>query len=159
MAQAIKILSEVSGVRTEPPSNPVPPPSPVGTQGAPGASLLEVAKNPKARAVELLRQSAKETHSKALERLAQEISAHLTGPFDEVNNMIEKMIFRLMQEQKDEDDHKNWCDLELNKTDSSISDKADKIKELEAKIEEAVARITELTKEIEGDNERIAIIS
>merc|ERR1719436_307833 len=58
MAQAIKILSEVSGVRTETPSNPVPPPSPVGTQGAPGASLLDVSTNPKARAVELLRKSA-----------------------------------------------------------------------------------------------------
>merc|ERR1712060_1009054 len=104
--------------------------SPVGTKGAPGASLLEVSKNPKVRAVELLRQSAQETHSKALERLAQEISAHLTGPFDEVNNMIEKMIFRLMQEQKDEDDHKHWCDLELNKTDESISDKDAKMIEL-----------------------------
>merc|ERR1712039_761061 len=70
-----------------------------------------------------------------------------------------KMIFRLMQEQKDEDDHKNWCDLELNKTDTSISDKADKIKELTAKIEAAVARMAELTEEIKGDNERIAIIS
>merc|ERR1719436_7470 len=64
--------------------------------------------DPKARAIQLLRESARQTHSKALERLAQQISAHLTGPFDEVNNMIEKMIFRLNQEQKDEDDHRNW---------------------------------------------------
>jgi len=30
--------------------------------------------------------------------LAQQVSAHLNGPFDDVNQMIEKMIFRLMAE-------------------------------------------------------------
>ena len=30
----------------------------------------------------------------------------------EVNNMIEKMIFRLMDEQKKEDEHKHWYDLQ-----------------------------------------------
>merc|ERR1719215_472094 len=48
------------------------------------------------RALQLLQRTAAMSHSRALERLAQEISAHLAGPFDEVNNMIEKMIFRLM---------------------------------------------------------------
>merc|ERR1712113_145065 len=101
-------------------------------------------------------------HSHAFEVFAKQVATKIDGPFDEVNNMIEKMIFRLMQEQKDEDDHKNWCDLELNKTDASISDKADKIKELTAKIEAAVARITELVDGrfgIKADNERIAIIT
>merc|ERR1712039_102813 len=90
---------------------------------------------------------------------AQEISAHLSGPFDTVDNMIQKMIFRLQQEQKDEDDHKNWCDLELKKTETSISDKADKIRELDAKIREAAARMSELTEEIKVDNERVADIT
>merc|ERR1712187_899059 len=110
------ILSDVTGVRTESPTNPVPPPSPLQSQ----PTFLQVV-DPKIKAVQLLWAAARRTHSHTLDRLAQEISAHLTGPFNEVNNMIEKMIFHLMAEQKDEDDHKNWCDLELNKTDTSIS--------------------------------------
>ena len=31
-----------------------------------------------------------------------------SGVFAQIKNMIEKMVFRLMKEQKDEDDHKNW---------------------------------------------------
>merc|ERR1719240_1107440 len=37
------------------------------------------------------------------------------------------MIFRLMSEQKDEDDHKNWCDLETEKSTESKNDKAQTI--------------------------------
>merc|ERR1719223_1275039 len=97
MHMAIKILAKVGDVRTEPPSNPVPPPSPLEAPEAADepVSLLQVT-DPKMKAVNLLRAKARIMHSKALERLAQEVAAHLTGPFDEVNNMIQKMIFRLM---------------------------------------------------------------
>jgi hypothetical protein len=54
--------------------------------------------------------------------------------------MVEKMIFRLMDEQKNEDDHKNWCDLELEKSKTSKDDKEDKLEELRTKIEEHTAR-------------------
>merc|ERR1719409_2487002 len=79
---AIKILSKVADVRHEPSDNPGPPPSPV--------ALIQISKDstdPKMKAVNLLRETAKLTHAKALERLAQEIQAHLTGPFDEINQM------------------------------------------------------------------------
>jgi len=66
----------------------------------------------------LLKTAALASHSQAMERLAQEVAMHLTGPFDEINNMIQKMIFRLMAEQKDEDDHKNWCDKELSESET-----------------------------------------
>merc|ERR1719159_693329 len=135
MHKAIEILSEVSGVRTEAPENPVPPPSPLE---ASEPSFLQLGgADPKMRAVNLLRAEARATHSLALERLAQEVAAHLTGPFDEVSQMIQKMIFRLMAEQKDEDDHKNWCDLELEKTNTSKINKEEKIDELTVKLEEA----------------------
>jgi len=87
MTEGIKILAKVSGVRTEAPGNPVPPPSPV--------FFLQVV-DPKTKAVNLIRDTAKVVHSKALERLALEVSTHLTGPFDKVNDMIQKMIFRLI---------------------------------------------------------------
>merc|ERR1719174_1641033 len=136
---AIKILAKVADVRTEASDNPVPPPSPV--------ALLQVSKDsadPKMKAVNLLRETAKVTHAKALERLAQEIQAHLTGPFDEINQMIQKMIFRLMSEQKDEDDHKNWCDQELEKTEVMQDDKEDKVTFLAESIDELKAKIGQI---------------
>merc|ERR1719443_2094441 len=39
------------------------------------------------------------------------------------------MIFRLMAEQKDEDDHKNWCDLETEKNTESNDEKVQQITE------------------------------
>merc|ERR1719491_1813836 len=114
MDQAVKILAKSSGVRTEAPGNPVPPPSPV--------KFLQISQvrgsvdDPKMKAVALLKEAAQDTHSRALERLAVEVAAHLNGPFEAVNNMIEKMIFRLMDEQKQEDEHKHWCDQEISKT-------------------------------------------
>merc|ERR1711957_724655 len=83
---------------------------------------------------------------------------HLTGPFDKVNNMIEKMIFRLMAEQKDEDDHKNWCDLELSKTETSISDKTDKKEDLDGKIKDEKANVQELSEQIKEAEAMVADI-
>jgi len=147
---AIKILAKVGGVRTEAPSNPIPPSSPVKS-----ASLLETSTDPKVKAMRLLRESAVATHSRALERVAQEISATAPGHFDQVINMIEKMIFRLMDEQKDEDNHKNWCDEELQKTDVSIKNKAKKMAELDAKAKEAEALVASLTAEIEDADKMV----
>jgi len=62
--------------------------------------------------------------------------------------MIEQMIFRLMNEQKVEDDHKNWCDEELAKTDAMIEDKEDKIKDLTAEIDVQKGKVQALTEEI-----------
>jgi hypothetical protein len=153
MDTAMKILSKATGVRTEAPSNPVPPASPV--------DFLQIAQsgsNPKVAAVQVLREAAQTTHSKALERLAMEVSAHLTGPFDQVNNMVEKMIFRLMDEQKKEDEHKHWCDQELKKTNVMLDDKADKIKDLAAEIKSENAAVAKLTEEIKDADEMIADI-
>merc|ERR1719172_344790 len=105
----------------------------------------------------LLKQVATKAHSKALEKLASEIATY-DGPFDKIKQMIQKMIFRLMAEQKDEDDHKNWCDLELEKTNSSKINKEDKIEALSAKIDDAQATIQKLLEDIKAANEMIADI-
>jgi len=123
-------------------------------------ALVQLASSdPKMKAVQLLRTAAKEANSDAMERLAQEVSMHLTGPFDQINNMIQKMIFRLMAEQKDEDDHKNWCDKELSESETSRDDKDEKMKELTAKIEEAKAKIQELTEKIQDANDMVEKIT
>merc|ERR1719316_2531464 len=122
--------------------------------------FLQVADStdPKMKAVALIKEAAKDNHSKALERLAVEVSAHLKGPFDQVNNMIEKMIFRLMDEQKQEDEHKLWCDQEIEKTNTMKEDKEDKIKDLKAEIKTQTAAVAKLTEEIEAAQEMIADI-
>jgi len=106
----------------------------------------------------LLKQAAKDAHSRALERLAVEVAAHLNGPFDAVNNMIEKMIFRLMDEQKQEDEHKHWCDQEISKTETMKEDKDDKIKDLKAEIKVENAEVVKLTNEITTAEEMISDI-
>jgi hypothetical protein len=143
MEQAIKILAAASGVRTEAPSNPVPPPSPV--------SFLQTlnSNDPQTRAVKLLKATAKTYHSKSLERLAAQVATVVPKQFQAVINQIEKMIFRLQQEQVDEDNHKAWCDMEVSKTETSLSNKQDKMDELDAKINEGKARVATLTTEIQ----------
>lgn len=151
IGQAIKILAKVADVRTEAPDNAAAPSSPV--------DFLQLSSSdPKMKAVIYLRQQAKVLHAKALDRLAQQVAAHLGDPFAQVTNMIEQMIFRLMAEQKDEDDHKNWCDKEISKTEKSIDDKEDKVEELSAKIEDAEGTIAELTEDIKDAQEKIAEI-
>jgi len=62
--------------------------------------------------------------------------------------MIQKMIFRLQDEQRDEDKHKMWCDLEINKTEISKDEKADRMEDLRVKIEGAEASVQRLAGEI-----------
>lgn len=157
MDMAIKILSKVTGVRTKAPKNPVMSSSPVKF-----LQLLSVGvgADPKLRAVNLLKETAKTVHSRALERLAVEIGAHLDGPFNQVNNMIQKMIFRLMDEQTSEDTHKQWCDQELAKTKAMKDSKDDKIEELDAKIKTETAGVAQLTEDVKAaDNMITSIVS
>lgn len=147
---AVTILAKVTGVRTERPEIPGPPPSPV--------SFLQLQSPKTARAVELLRHEAQVVHSSAIAQLAQAVAAKSEGPFDQVINAIEKMIFRLMHEQIEEDDHKNWCDKELSETNTSIEDKSDKIAELTVKIDDAQARAQGLSQGITAANTKVSEI-
>ena len=54
--------------------------------------------------------------------------------------MIEKMIFQLMDEQRQEDELKAWCDQELSHNNASKVDKESKINARTMKIERADAR-------------------
>lgn len=148
MDAAVGILSKVSGVRSEAPSNPSMPTAPVKLLQALSFMQMPQAADPQARAVQLLRATARTYRSKALDRLASQISVHASGVFQDVINSVQKMIFKLKQEQIDEDNHKAWCDQELAKTNSSIDVKSDKSKELAAKIKEAEATVLTLTEDI-----------
>merc|ERR1719235_3091343 len=72
--------------------------------------------------------------------------------------MIQKMIFRLMSEQKDEDDHKNWCDLELQKSEDVNNDKDAKIAMMKIKLQEMDAELKTTIKKITENNAKVAQI-
>merc|ERR1719230_2270574 len=99
-----------------------------------GLSFLQVV-DPRAKAVNLLRKTAIALHNKALEKLAQQISTY-DGPFDKIKAMMQKMIFHLMGEQKDEDEHKLWCDMETEKSTESKDDNTEKKELLTTKVQE-----------------------
>merc|ERR1719401_1542571 len=122
-----------------------------------GISFLQL-DDPKTKAVNLLKKAASVAHSKALQKLAQEISTY-DGPFDKIKQMIQKMIFRLMSEQKDEDDHKNWCDMEMEKSTESKEDKDEKVKMFKKKVAEHDAAIKKLIKQITENNDKAADIT
>merc|ERR1719398_157019 len=149
MSMAVKILEKVTNVR-----NPDTHEQPAKVYLQEKVSLLQIS-DPKAKAMNLLKEVAVKTHSKALQKLATEIGS-FAGPFDKIKAMIQKMVFRLMAEQKDEDDHKNWCDLELEKTNESKDDKDNKMELLNTKIDTAKADIAELTQSITDNEEEIS---
>merc|ERR1719284_2243913 len=167
MAMAKKILSKVTGVRN-PDEHEIPTKalleatSRVESDTADlsafhGVSFFQ-ADDPKTKAVNLLRKAAGAAHSKSLQKLAQEISS-FDGPFDKIKAMMQKMIFRLMGEQKDEDEHKLWCDMETEKSTESKDDKADKKAILTTKVEEMDAAIKLLVKQITENNEKVKTIT
>merc|ERR1719305_650171 len=68
------------------------------------------------------------------------------------------MIFRLMDEQKQEDEHKLWCDEEISKTDAMEVDKQDKIKDLKAEIKFENGKVGVLPTEIADAEKMISDI-
>merc|ERR1719327_1093267 len=78
------------------------------------------------------------------------------GPFDKLKSMIQKMIFRLMAEQKDEDDHKNWCDLEVETSTESKEDKDSKQKRFTKKLDEMDKAVKKLAEQIVDNDDKAA---
>merc|ERR1719214_165177 len=155
MGKAIEILSKITGVRT-PESKGITP-----------VALIQLSKkisDPKAAIVNLLRKAGNTKQTAALAKLADKIAAPKgqqtpgSGTFDQIKNMIEKMIFHLMAEQKDEDDHKNWCDKELETTAMMIEDKETKRDTLQASIDVLTQEIADLKVKITENQEAVALM-
>merc|ERR1719353_46875 len=150
MAQAVEVLEKITGVRT-PESKGITP------------SFVQLSKrinNPRAAIVNLLRKAGSTKNTQALAKLADKIEALKqtpgSGVFDSIKNMIQKMIFHLMSEQKDEDDHKNWCDKETDQTTKMKEDKEGKRDELQASIDQLTAEIESLSNSIKENSVFIA---
>lgn len=122
-------------------------------------SFLQITEDPQQRAIHLLRKAAVVTHSRLLDRLAQQLSMTQGAAFDQVINMIQKMVHRLEDEQMDEDKHKMWCDEELDKSNISKTDKEDKIEELRLRIEKDKGTVQALTMESKAAQDMLAQIA
>merc|ERR1719271_1145700 len=62
------------------------------------------------------------------------------------------MIFHLMDEQKNEDEHKHWCDTEL-----MLTEKADKKSDAEATITQLAEKIQDLKNGITSNQDAVAL--
>jgi len=69
--------------------------------------------------------------------------------------MVQKMIFRLMDEQKKEDEHKQWCDLEISTSETSRDDKAAKVKSLAAAIKKGKSDSDALVLKVKSLDEKV----
>ena len=149
MNMAIEVLEKVTGVRT-PESK--------------GISFIQLAKYPNGgvrnQIVNLLKKAGNTKQTHALAKLADKIATLKqtpgTGVFDQIKNMIQKMIFHLMSEQKDEDDHKNWCDTEIAKTNKMKDDKDATESALTADINSLTAEIDKSGRDIVSNTNQVA---
>merc|ERR1719321_1387346 len=122
-------------------------------------SFLQVAKSsdPRAKIVNLLRKAGKKDLTKLADAIARTEEQPLgSGTFDQIKNMIQKMIFHLMSEQKDEDDHKNWCDTETSKTNKMKDDKEATESALTADINALTTEIDQLGRDISANENSVA---
>merc|ERR1719207_36837 len=70
--------------------------------------------------------------------------------------MIQKMIFHLMDEQKNEDEHKHWCDKEITNTELMIKEKTEKSADSDSTITQLAEKIQDLKNGIEANQKFIA---
>jgi hypothetical protein len=152
MQQAIEILEKVTGVRA--PEDK-------------GITLIQLGsvrkhKDPRAAVVAVLRKVGGSKSHVMLSKLADKIeklsNEQMPGSevFDQIKNMIQKMIFHLMDEQKNEDEHKHWCDKEITNTELMITEKTDKSNDADSTITQLAEKIQALKNGIKDNQKFIA---
>jgi chromosome segregation ATPase len=149
MGEAVEVLEKVTGVRT-PESK--------------GVSFLQLTRFPKGdvrkKIVNLLRKAGNTKLTSKLAKLADKIASLRqtpgSGVFDQIKNMIEKMIFHLKSEQTDEDEHYHWCEKELDQTTKMTDDKEDRNETMTADINDYKAEIQELSNKIQANMDFIS---
>merc|ERR1719159_950702 len=133
MSQAVEILEKVTGVRS-PESKGVTPTAVIPDFTQLSSVHSKKISDPRAKVVAVLRKVGNKKAAAALSKLADKIEKLKqmpgSGMFDSIKNMIQKMIFHLMDEQKNED------------SEATITQLAEKIQDLKNGItanEDAVA--------------------
>merc|ERR1719498_1936881 len=163
MQQAIEILEKVTGVRS-PESKGVETTAviPSFTQLR-SVHAKKMFKDPRAKIAAVLRKAGNKKATAALSKLADKImqlkagQTPGSGMFDSIKNMIQKMIFHLMDEQKNEDEHKHWCDKELTNTELMLTEKTEKKSDAEATITQLAEKIQDLKNGITANQDAVAL--
>merc|ERR1719281_788682 len=159
MSQAIEILEKVTGVRS-PESKGVTPTAVIPDFTQLSSVHAKKVKDPRAKVVAVLRKAGSNKATAALSKLADKIEKLKqmpgSGMFDSIKNMIQKMIFHLMDEQKNEDEHKHWCDKEITNTELMITEKTDKSNDADTTITQLAEKIQSLKNGIEENQKFVA---
>jgi len=115
--------------------------------------FLQVSKDSRARAANLLHQVANKYHNPKISAIAS--SARLDA-FTKVKKAIDDMVSQLLAEKEDEIKHKDWCVNELNsnrnnleQTERDRSDSEAAIQNLTSMIKQMTDEINTLTKELD----------
>merc|ERR1719161_1053698 len=78
------------------------------------------------------------------------MSQHLEDdPFKKVKKMIKDLVFKLMEEAKEEAEHKGWCDTELATNEQTRIARSEDVKTYTQEIEDLTAQIAALTQDVE----------
>jgi hypothetical protein len=112
-------------------------------QVAKSESRKDKARREKARAI-LLRQAKKDASASLL----AVASAVELDAFSRVTDMVNKMIADLEQEQKDEKEHKDYCEAELHTNEMENMENDNLMKDLQAQLGDLTAQIDTFTDEI-----------
>merc|ERR1719310_159088 len=83
--------------------------------------------------------------SKLLSLLAQKVA---DDPFKKVKKMIKDLVYKLMEEARQEAEHKGWCDTELTTNKQTRDKKSADVASLKAEVEDLTAEIAKLTQDI-----------
>jgi len=114
-----------------------------------GVALAQLRSNEKsplqARVAAFLASRADVLHSKLLSLVAQKAE---DDPFKKVKKMIKDLVYKLMEEAREEAEHKGWCDTELTTNQQTRDKKSADVESLKAEIEELTAEIAKLTQDI-----------
>jgi len=114
----------------------------------PAPTLMQVqvtAKQMKTMALKALGKS--QTHDPRIDLIALTLKGHTKG-FEKVLKMIDNMVTLLGEEQVTDDEKKEYCEDELDKTEDELKELEATIKDLNAAIKDAKNMIEKTTKEI-----------
>jgi DNA repair exonuclease SbcCD ATPase subunit len=149
MNEAVKVLQKADGVRP-----------PAEAHAAAFIQLKQHSEPRASKAVALIKEGAKKYRN--LQKLAAAADAlaappghgkNSGGPFHKMKQMMQKMIFQLKDEQKQEQEHKDWCDKEVALTKGKESEFALRQTKEENKIDYLTAEIEVSNGKLQQDQE------
>merc|ERR1719326_409887 len=96
------------------------------------------------RVAVFLQSRAQAAGSRVLSLIAQRMQA---DPFKKITKMIQDMVDKLMQEAREEAEHKGFCDTEMGTNQQTRDQKSDEVASLTAESEQLTADIQKLATE------------